>query len=54
MPDLPWTIAHETWDDFFYRPITIGTRRAGTWRRTVAKAGITVDARLFTTLGDTQ
>lgn len=52
--DLPWTIDKATWHNFFYRPILIGGYRAGTWRRTLTKEGLVLDANLFATLDAVQ
>jgi hypothetical protein len=38
--DLPWIIDPAAWRDTFYRPVLIGGRRAGTWRRRCAAAGV--------------
>ncbi len=50
-PDLPWTRDPAGWPDTFYRPVLIDDRRVGTWRRTVGKDRITLEAALFATLG---
>jgi len=36
MADLAWTIDTAAWNDVWYRPVVIGAKRAGTWRRTIA------------------
>ena len=50
LADLPWVVDRDTWTDFFYRPILIGGKRAGTWRRTLSKGAILLEAHLFATL----
>ena len=49
-PDLPWTRDAATWPDTYYRPVVIDGHRAGTWRRTVGKERVTMEAALFATL----
>lgn len=39
-----------TWNDTFFRPIVIGGKRAGVWRRTISRTSIALDAQLFATL----
>lgn len=51
-PDLPRE--KDLWSDTFYRPVLIGGKRAGTWRRTVATSGVTVEANLFAVLDTAQ
>lgn len=51
-PDLPVANGKQSWSDFFYRPIIIGDKRAGTWRRTIAKGSIVLEANLFATLDE--
>jgi hypothetical protein len=54
MVDLPWTIERDAWSDFFYRPVIIDAKRAGTWRRTIANGAVVIETNLFTTLGPDQ
>lgn len=49
-PDLPWARTADTWNDFFYRPIIIGGKRAGTWRRTITRGMARIEAHLFAEL----
>jgi len=49
-PDLPWTRNPATWPDAFYRPVFVDGYRAGTWRRTVGKERVTLEAALFAAL----
>ena len=49
-PDLTWTRDPATWPDAFSRPIVVDGQRAGTWRRTVGKDRVTLEAALFATL----
>lgn len=53
-PDLPWAIERESWRNTYYRPIVIGGARAGTWRRTIAKGAVTLEANLFAALDAAQ
>ena len=39
------------WKDFFLRPIVLDGARAGTWRRSIVKDRVLVEANLFTRLG---
>jgi hypothetical protein len=49
-PDMDWTRDSITWNDTFFRPILIGGRRAGVWRRTIARKAIALDAQLVASL----
>jgi hypothetical protein len=49
-PDLDWARDTDTWNDTFFRPILIGSQRAGIWRRTVGRATIIVEAQLVAPL----
>ncbi|HYI14225.1 MAG TPA: winged helix DNA-binding domain-containing protein [Thermomicrobiales bacterium] len=49
-PDMDWTRDSITWNDTFFRPILIGGRRAGVWRRTIASKAIALDAQLVASL----
>lgn len=49
-PDMPAAVDREGWSDAFYRPIVIGGKRAGTWRRTIAKREVVLEANLFAIL----
>jgi hypothetical protein len=53
-PDLPHADPSTEWKDAFYRPIIINGCRAGTWRRTIARKQVTVEANLFTELSSYQ
>ncbi len=53
-PDLPWGLAADAWRDTFSRPIIIDGQRAGTWRRTIARSAVTVEANLFAALDAAQ
>jgi hypothetical protein len=52
--DLLWAVERDTWTDFFYRPILVGGKRAGTWRRTVNKDAVLLEAHLFAALDAAQ
>ena len=52
--DLPRARGKKTWTDAFVRPVIIGGRRAGTWRRTIARDSAVLEVDLFTTLDATQ
>jgi hypothetical protein len=54
VPDLPWTIARDSWTDLFYRPVVIDEQRAGTWRRTIANGAVVIETNLFTSLDPDQ
>jgi hypothetical protein len=49
-PDRDWTRDMLTWNDNFFRPIVIGGKRAGVWRRTIARTSIAFEAMLIATL----
>lgn len=49
-PDMDRVRDANTWNDTFFRPILIDGRRAGIWRRTIARKSIALDAQLFATL----
>ncbi len=49
-PDMPWAADHGAWANTFPRPVIIGGKRAGTWRRTIARQGVTLEANLFAAL----
>jgi hypothetical protein len=53
-PDLPWARDAGAWTDFFYRPIIVAGRRAGTWRRVIAKGVVRIEANLFAALDGAQ
>ncbi len=53
-PDMPWTLDIDSWNDSFYRPIIIDGMRAGTWRRTLTRGAVVMEARLFTSLDAAQ
>jgi hypothetical protein len=38
------------WTDAFLRPVLIGGKRAGTWRRTIAKKEVILETNLFASL----
>jgi hypothetical protein len=46
-PDLPAGRPGHAWTDRFYRPVIVGGRRAGTWRRTAGRKRVLVEADLF-------
>ncbi len=48
MPDLPRPKGR--WRDEWHRPVIIGGRRAGTWRRRVAPRRVVLEANLFASL----
>ncbi len=54
IPDLPRARPMSSWTDVFYRPVIIGGRRAGTWRRTIARGEVGLETNLFTTLSAAQ
>lgn len=54
IPDLPRAKDMRAWTDVFYRPVIIGGRRAGTWRRTVGGNQVVLETNLFTTLNPAQ
>lgn len=54
VPDMPVTAGREARSDFFYRPVVIGGKRAGTWRRTITTREAVLDANLFATLDATE
>ncbi len=47
---MDWSRDARTWDDTFFRPILIGGRRAGIWRRTIARKSIAFEAQIFASL----
>lgn len=49
-PDMPMAADRGPWSDTFYRPVIIGGKRAGTWRRTIAKREVALEANLFAAL----
>jgi hypothetical protein len=49
-PDMDWARGQAPWNDTFFRPILIGGRRAGTWRRTIARTSIGLEAQIFASL----
>jgi hypothetical protein len=53
-PDTERTRDTSSWGDRFARPIIIGTRRVGLWRRTIARSSIAFDALLFAPLNATE
>jgi hypothetical protein len=53
-PDLPNDRPPADWEDRFFRPIIINGKRAGTWRRTIARKQVNVEANLFTRLSRNQ
>jgi hypothetical protein len=54
VPDLPRAKRRSAWTDSFIRPIIIEGRRAGTWRRTVGKDEVVLEANLFAALSSVQ
>lgn len=52
--DLPRAKHVRAWTDSFFRPVIIDGKRAGTWRRTVAKNTATIETNLFTSLSPAQ
>lgn len=54
IPDLPRANARKKWQDFFYRPVIIGGKRAGTWRRRFVGRGVVLDTNLFASLDGAQ
>lgn len=54
LQDLPYSQKMDAWHDVWYRPILIAGRRAGTWRRTIAKKELVIEAKLFTALDAAQ
>ncbi len=48
--DMPRAKGRESWSDAWYRPVIIGGKRAGTWRRTIGKGTVTVETNLFASL----
>jgi hypothetical protein len=49
-PDMDRVRDDITWNDTFFRPILIGGRRAGVWRRSISRKSIAFDAQLFASL----
>lgn len=54
VPDLPRSAGPGSWKDEWYRPVLIGGRRAGTWRRTIAGRKAVLETNLFTSLSSAQ
>ncbi len=52
LPDLPR--ARARWRDDWLRPVLIGGKRAGTWRRTVVAGRVRLETSLFAALDRTQ
>lgn len=48
--DLPRAKGKARWTDTFLRPVMIGSRRAGTWRRTTTTSNTVVEVNLFAEL----
>jgi hypothetical protein len=53
-PDLPHASASAQWEDAFFRPIIINGIRAGTWRRSIARKQVNVEASPFARLSRKQ
>ena len=49
-PDMPRGADHGAWTNTFPRPVIIGGKRASTWRRTIAKREVALEASLFAAL----
>jgi hypothetical protein len=49
-PDPPRTLRKERWKVRWPRPVILGNRRAGVWRRTIARGEALLEADLFTPL----
>ena len=45
--DLPGAKGKKAWRDVWYRPVILGGRRAGTWRRRIGNGKLTIDTNLF-------
>jgi len=52
--DLPRARESKPWNDVWYRPVIVAGRRAGTWRRTIAKGSVVIEANLFASLNRSQ
>jgi len=52
--DLPRAKRAKTWNDVWYRPVIVAGKRAGTWRRTIAKGNVVIETNLFASLNRSQ
>ena len=52
--DMPRAPGAERWTDTYLRPVLIDGRRAGTWRRTIAKKEVRIETNLFARLTRSQ
>ncbi|MGH7629908.1 MAG: winged helix DNA-binding domain-containing protein [Gemmatimonadales bacterium] len=50
VPDLPRARRRGAWRDDWSRPVLVGGRRAGTWRRTVTPRAVVLETNLFASL----
>ncbi len=50
VPDLPRARGARPWKDTFLRPVILGGRRAGTWRRTIEREAVALELNLFAEL----
>ncbi len=53
-PDLPPGKPDKSWRDVFYRPLVVGYRRAGTWKRTIGPKAASMELNLFAKLDEVQ
>jgi hypothetical protein len=49
-PDLPRAKGKERWQERWPRPVVIGGKRAGVWRRTIGRGEALLEADLFAAL----
>lgn len=54
VPDLPRARRRGAWRDDWSRPVLVGGRRAGTWRRTVTARAVVLETNLFASLDRAQ
>lgn len=54
VPDMPRAPRRKPWKDGFYRPVIVGGKRAGTWRRTIGRGAVAIEANLFASLDPAQ
>jgi hypothetical protein len=52
--DLPLAERTKAWNDVWYRPVIVDGKRAGTWRRTIAKSNVVIETNLFASLNRSQ
>ncbi|HEX6104414.1 MAG TPA: winged helix DNA-binding domain-containing protein [Gemmatimonadales bacterium] len=50
LPDLPRARGKARWSDDWLRPVIVGGKRAGTWRRATTRGGVALETNLFARL----